>query len=124
MRVAREEDAKEIAEWLSKTKNNYFDPDILSYQTFRAISSYGAGGNVAHLPSQQGLILESVALNPAAKSLDAGQAFRDLVKGQQLLASSFGIREMYFIATDPTVAKVAVDHGFTTIGWPVLRLKL
>lgn len=124
LRIARPEDVKEIGEWLSKTRNNFFDPDILAYPTFRAISSYNGEGNVAHLPSQQVLMLESVALNPQASPLDSGQAFRDLVKGQELLASSFDLREIYFISTDPAVTRVAEDHGFERIEFPVVRLKL
>src|SRR6267142_368965 len=111
LRVACPENAKEIGDWLSKTKNNFFDPDILKYPTFRAICSYNGKGNVAYLPSQQVLMLESVALNPSASLLDGGQAFRDLVKGQELLASSFALREIYFIATDAAVKRVAEDHG-------------
>lgn len=124
MRIARPEDAEEIAEWWTKTRNNAFDPDIIKYPTFRAITSYNGMGNVAHLPSQQVLMLESVALNPKAKLLDGGQAFRDLVKGQELLASSFGLREIYFIASDPIVKRVAEDHGFGLIEFPVMRMKL
>lgn len=124
LRVARPGDVAEIAEWWGKTRNNSLDPGIIKYPTFRAITSYNGAGNIAHLPSQQVLMLESVALNPAATTLDAGQAFRDLVKGQQLLASSFGLREIYFIATDPAVKRVAEDHGFERIEFPVVRLKL
>src|SRR2546423_9122915 len=81
MRIARKEDTEEIADWWGKTRNNAFDADIINYPTFRAITSYNGVGNVAHLPSQQVLMLESVALNPNAKLLDSAQAFRDLVKG-------------------------------------------
>lgn len=126
MRVARAEDAVEIGEWLMKTENNLLDPDILTYPTFRAISSYDGETNVAHLPSQQVvvLMLESLGVNPAAGRLDTGQAFRDLVKGMELLASSFGIRELYFICKDADVVKVAEGHGFERIEFPVVRMKL
>jgi len=126
MRVARPEDAAEIADWIVNTKDNLFDPAILGYPTFRAISSYNGDGNVAHLPSQQGivLVLESLAVKPEATSMDTGQAFRDLVKGMQLLASSFGIKELMFICKDEGVLKVAEGHGFTRIEFPVVRMRL
>jgi hypothetical protein len=124
VRIARPEDTREIAEWLLSTQDNLFDPKILEYQTFRAISAYNEDGNVAHLPSQQGLMLESLAVNPASALLERGQAFRDLVKGSELLASSFGIREIYFICKDPDVVRVAEGHGFARIEFPVVRLKL
>lgn len=124
MRIARAEDAKEIGEWLSKTPGNLFDPEILDYPTFRAISAYNGDGNVAHLPSQQTLMLESLAVNPKMPIMEAAQAFRDLVKGQELLASSFGIREIYFLCQDENVLRIAEGHGFERIAFPVVRMKL
>lgn len=124
LRMARAEDAEEIAEWLLRTEGNLFDPTVLEYPTFRAISSYDGDGNVAHLPSQQALLLESLAVKPGGSLLDAAQAFRDLVKAQMLLASSFGIRELYFICKDENVLKVAEGHGFERIEFPVVRMKL
>lgn len=124
VRIARVEDAKEIGEWLMQTPRNLFDPEILNYPTFRAISSYNGDGNVAHLPSQQVLMLESLAVKPGEISLATAQAFRDLVKGQELLASSFGIREIYFVCKDQDVLQVAEGHGFERIDYPVVRMKL
>jgi hypothetical protein len=124
IRMTRAEDVEEVAEWLLRTKNNLFDPGILEYPTMRSITAYDDHGNVAHLPSQQALFLESLAVKPGASPLEAAPAFRDLVKGQQLLASSFGIREVYFVCKDEDVVKVAEGHGFERIVFPVVRLKL
>lgn len=124
MRIARLEDAKEIGEWLVGTQGNLFDPEILDYPTFRAVSAYNGEGNVAHLPSQQALMLESLAVNPKVPILEAAQSFRDLVKGQQLLAISFGIREIYFVCQDENVLRLAENRGFERIPYPVVRMKL
>jgi hypothetical protein len=124
MKIGDPKNTEEIAEWLIANPKNAFDPAILTYPTLRIVTSYTDGGNIAHLPSQQALVLESVAMNPKADAVYKPQAIRDLVKGQQLLASTFGIREMYFIASDPTVLEIAVNHGFERIAFPVVRLKL
>jgi 1,6-anhydro-N-acetylmuramate kinase len=124
MRTTRAEDATEVGEWLCGTPNNLFDPAILEYPTLRSVSSYDEDGNVAHLPSQQVLMLESLAVKPGISPMATGQAFRDLVKGQELLASSFGIREIYFVCKDEDVVRVAESHGFERIAFPVVRMKL
>lgn len=124
VRIARPEDSKEIGEWLVGTPQNLFDPEILAYPTFRAISAYNGDGNIAHLPCQQALLLESLAVKPGASGMDSAQAFRDLVKAMELLASSFGIRELYFVCKDQDVVRVAEGHGFERLEFPVVRLKL
>lgn len=124
IRASQPEDTKEIADWLVSTEGNLFDPGILKYPTLRTISAYNGDGNVAHLPAQQAMMLESLAVRPGVSILDAAQAFRDLVKGMELLASTIGIREMYFICKDENVLKVAEGHGFERIEFPVVRLKL
>jgi len=124
IRAARPEDTKEISEWLTKTQGNLFDASILEYPTFSAVSSYNEDGNVAHLPAQKVTMLESLAVRPGAGLLESAQSFRDLVKAMELVSSSFGIREMYFICQDENVLKVAEGHGFERIKFPVVRMKL
>lgn len=122
LRLASSEEAKEIGDWLKLTPE--FDPGILKYPTFRIITSYGSKGNIAHLPSQQVLMLESVAASPEADDAEKAQALRDLVKASQLLASSFNLKEIYFLATDENVAKIAINHGFELLPWKVCRMRL
>ena len=124
LRFAGPEDAKEVADWLLATPDNLFDDALLKYPTLRVISAYNGDGNVAHLPAQQVLMLESLAVRPGTPPLDAAQAFRDLVKGMELLASQLGIKELFFICKDPNVLSVAQHHGFERIEFPVVRLRL
>lgn len=122
LKLASPEEAKEIGDWLKLTPE--FDAGILKYPTFRIITSYGSKGNVSHLPSQQVLMLESVAARPEASDEEKAQALRDLVKASQLLASSFGLKEIYFLATDEIVSKMAQNHGFEELPWKVCRMRL
>lgn len=124
MKIGDPKNTEEIAEWLLANPTNAFDPGIFKYPTFRVLTSYNDNGNTLHMPSQQVLMVESLAPNPKASPLELAQALRDLVKGQELLASSFGLRELYFIGSDPRVLEIAVAHGFERIGFPVVRLKL
>ena len=123
VRIAGPGDAKQLGDWLCATKGNLFDQAILGYPTLRVLASY-AEEVVAYLPTQKALFMESLAVNPQASLLDKGQAFRDLVKGSELLASSDGIRELYMLCEDENVIRVAEGHGFERIPYPLLRMKL
>lgn len=123
IKLAGPDDAASLVEWLNGTKGNLFDPDILKYPTLRTLCSYD-GQPIAYLPTQRALFLESLAVNPAASLLEKGQAFRDLVKGSMLLAASDGIREIYMLCEDEDVLKVAVNHGFENVPYPLVRMKL
>lgn len=123
MRIALPEDTKQIIEWLNGNPRNLFDPDILKYPTLRVLCAYNSEP-VCFLPTQQALFLESTAMNPRALDPDRAQALRDLVKGAELLASTNGIKEIYMFGADEAVIKIAQDHGFERIPWPLVRLKL
>jgi N-acetylglutamate synthase-like GNAT family acetyltransferase len=100
-----------------------FDPGIANYPTSRMLVACNGHG-IAYLPTQKVLVLESLAIRPDTDRLTSAQATRDLVKGAELLASSEGIKEIMFLATDKTVAEMAKRQGFQELPWPVLRLKL
>jgi hypothetical protein len=101
-----------------------FDKGILDYPTLRIVTAYNGKGFISHLPSQQALVLESVGVNPEATELEKAQAIRYALNGQMLVASSFNLKEIYFIGTDEHVISLAESHGFERLPWPVLRLKL
>lgn len=124
IRMARPEDVAEIGQWITKTPENLFDEAVLKYPTLRIVSAYNGEGNVAHLPAQQVLMLESLAVKPGSAPLENGQAFRDLVKAMELIASQLGIRELYFICKDKDVLGVAEHHGFERIEFPIVRMRL
>lgn len=122
LRYLRSEDQKEFLEVINRTPKNDFDPDILSYPTLRVLHSVGAES--VFLPVHQSLMLESLGTELGMSPLESAQGIRDLVKGAQLHASGLGIRELYFLATEDGVRKIAEGHGFTRVETPVLRLKL
>lgn len=123
IRFAEPEDVKTCVDWLNATKGNLYDPGILKYPTLRILCAYN-GAPVAYLPTQRALFLESLAVNPEAPLLERAQAFRDLVKNSQLLASDGGIKELYMLCEDENVLKVAEGHGFERVPYPLVRMKL
>ena len=114
---------EEVKSWLSTTRNNDLDPAIFSYPTLRVLCAYD-GEAEAYLPTQLVVMLESLALKPGIDAHRYLDAIRSLVKGVTLNASSLGVKEIYFIATDEDVLQVALNHGFERINSPVLRMKL
>jgi hypothetical protein len=115
------EQQTEFVTWVNENSRNAYDPAILGYPTLKVLRSYNSH-TIAYLPTHQCLVLESVAMNPHATELEKAQALRDLVKGAELLASSFRLKEIYFIASDEQVKELAERRGFEEVR--CMRLKL
>lgn len=122
LRLAQPEESKQIVDWLNNTPE--FDPGILKYPMLGVHCAYNGAGPIAYLPFQRVIMLESLAVNPEAGPVDRGRAYRDLVKGVTLVASAEKIRELYFLATDEKVAKMAINHDFEELPWKVCRMRL
>lgn len=114
---------EEVKSWLASTTNNDLDPAILGYPTLRVLCAYD-GEPEAYLPTQLAVVLESLALKPGIDAHKYVEAIRTLVKGVTLNASSLGVKEIYFLASDEGVMKVALNHGFELVNSPVLRMRL
>lgn len=70
------------------------------------------------MPVQRALVLESIGPNANA------QAVRDLTKAAELVASSHGIKEMYFLDGKGGIGELAKRHGFEELKYRVLRMRL
>ncbi len=124
LRFAKIDEAKQILEWLGSTPSNEFDADILGHPSLKVLASYNGIGACAYLPMQNVCMLESVAVKPGLPLELAAQAFRDLVKGAELAAHSSGQREIYFLGTEENLGRMAENHGFERLPWPIYRMKL
>ena len=123
IRYITPDDAKLLIEWINNTPNNLYDSDVLNYPTLKVLCAYG-DRTIAYLPMQQTLFLESLAVNQEASITEKAQAFRDLVKGAEVHASSLLIKEIYFACKDENVLAIAEHHGFERLPWPIVRMKL
>lgn len=102
---------------LGKNPHNEYDKGILDYPTLRVLVAYD-GQEEHYLPTQQVLVLESISAQIPPNAL------RDLVKGAQLLASTTGIRELYFLDGGGGLDKFAEHRGFEEVPYRVFRMKL
>ena len=124
LRPATPEDSKELVQWLNSNPLNEFESVILKYPTLRVIASYAPDRVICYLPTQKVLVLESLAVNPKASGLEKAQAVTDLTKAAELLASSEGIRELWFLDGAGGLGAVAEKHGFELLPYKVYRMKL
>lgn len=125
VRFGRREDAAKIIQWINGNPANHFDKDILEYPTLRTVCSYDESGVVGFLPFHQVLMLESTAWSPESSRFDRAQAGRDFTKAAELMASSLGIREIYFLGGESGMGQMAVNgHGYEELTLKVFRMKL
>lgn len=125
LRFMSKDDQPRFLEFFNATPENLCDPDILSYPSLRVLCAYDdQSGAEAFLPQQDVTMLESLAVKPGLSPLDAAKAFKDLVKASEVVASSKGHKEMYFVCKDENVIGMAKRHGFEELPWKVCRMKL
>jgi hypothetical protein len=122
LRFADASEKKTVLEWALRTPE--FDPSILDYPTLQTLVCYDADGPVAYLPMQRVLMLESSARREGIGDLKSINALRDLIKAAEVVASSHGIKEIYFVATDKELGAVAARNGFEELPWKTYRMKL
>lgn len=125
VRFYNDSDIETFVSWFNSTPNNLHDPAITAYPTLRILCAYDdENGPASYLPTQKVVMLESLAVRPGLRPLEAAAAFRDLVKAAEITASAEGIKELYFPCSDEDVIKVAERHGFEVLPWKVLRMRL
>src|SRR5436189_1253657 len=77
------EDIKEFKQLLqANAGKNGFDPDILGYPngTIEVIKACKNGSNLAYMPVQHVLVIESVAISPQTSPEQAALAMRDMMQ--------------------------------------------
>lgn len=124
LRFGNPEDAAQIVNWLNANPNNEFNPEVLKYPTLRIFTAYSESGNEAHLPFQRVLMLESYAPRPGMPLAVSAQALRDFTKAAELIASSEGIREIYFLDGAAGVSELALANGYEEVPFKVYRMRL
>ena len=118
-------DFEQFLDWAYKNPKNEFDQGILKYPTTEILTAFKErGDNVVHLPYQVAVVLESIAKNPSAPKNEVGLALKVLLHEIVSKARNAGINEIYFLATEESVAEFAAKHGFEELKWKVFRMKL
>lgn len=112
--------------WVRATPRNHFDGDVMNYPTTNTlcVAEDEESTPTAFLPFHAGMILESVALNPANAHRDTMVAFKLLGEAAEKIARATGIREIYFRCDDPGLALSAKNLGWEPVQALVLRKKV
>lgn len=123
VRLARPDDISQLNEWIQNGDRNYFDPDCMTYATTTMLLAHNDKSVVA-MPVQTVLMLESLAVNPAATNHEVAVGLREIVSNLVLQAQQRGIGELYFLGTNEDTNQFAKRHEFTELPWKVHRLKI
>lgn len=114
-----------VREWIERnSKRNDLDPRIFSYPSLAVLASHRNGTVYTYLPVQTVAMLESVGVNPEADGNDVATGLMEGVKATALLAHNQGIREIYFLSSDPTVDAGAEAMGFVALPHKVYRMRI
>jgi N-acetylglutamate synthase-like GNAT family acetyltransferase len=124
VRLASEQDAAQLAEWLIKTPNNLFDPDIAQYPNLRVLVVEKDGEPIIYFPFHVVFQGESLALNPDADKKHLAHGFRVLENALLALAEPYGIREVFTACADDSFSQFAERHGWTPVQHKYLRRKV
>lgn len=124
VRLASEKDAAQLSEWLNKTQNNLFDPDIANYPTLRVLVVEKDGEPIIYFPFHVVFQGESLALKPDADKKDLAYGFRVLDNTFADLARQYGISELFFACADESFSAFAARHTWTPVRHKYLRRKV
>jgi hypothetical protein len=124
VRLASEQDAAKLAEWLIKTPNNLFDPDVAKYPNLRTLAVEMDGEPLFYFPFHVVLQGESLALNPDADKKHVAYGLRTLEKALLAISEQYGIREMFAACADDGFSTFMERHGWTPVQHKYLRRKV
>ena len=125
VRPARKGDEKSILEWSAGSyEKNLFDPKVLFYPSTFTLCAFDDAGPLLFMPVQQPLFMDSLAFRPGLDPGRAGLALKTMFLAVITQGYIKGNGEVYFAASEPTVAAIAERHGFEKFLLPVYRVKL
>jgi hypothetical protein len=124
VRMAGPEDRENFTKWAFSTKDNLFDPTILSYPNLRILAVESDDKVLMYFPFQLVFQGESLALNPEANKKELAYGFRKLDTAFRELAKPYGIRELFFACAEPSFVTFAARHGWNLVRTAYLKSKV
>ena len=124
VRPARPADAHEAVEWMLKTANNEFDPEVVKFPTTVTWCAYTQDGPVAYLPVQQPFMADALGSRPGADYNEVAAALKELMHNLVSQAHIKGVGEIYFLTKDEATARFAENHHFEEIPYRLFRVKM
>jgi hypothetical protein len=119
-RPVRPEDVSLIYAWIRNTPDNMFDPSILEnantkfYCAELGDPKYWHVPQIAFMPTQAVLMLESLAVNPKASELEVAKAIEVLMKLVSYKAEELKYRELWFVGRGKIV-QYATRHNWEVV---------
>lgn len=123
VRRITEHDTPQLAQWLTETPHNYYDQAVYFYpHTVTLVAA--SDRNLVYMPIQRTITLESLAVNPDTTNGEKAIAMVELIRTAVYEASLQGVKEIYFVATNPDTAHFAERRKLERIQHPVYRIKV
>lgn len=128
VRLGRNNDIEQFKAWLALSRDGHlFDADVLAHDsTFLLSAMRTVDGSLAHIPVQQPLMLESLAVKPGLGSELIAASLTRLTEYAIGEAYRRDVGEIYFLSRDADTLKFAERHHFRPLpdGLQVRRLNL
>lgn len=125
VRLAEEKDAPLASEWLVSTPSNLLDPDIASYPSLRTLAVDIKGEPALYVPFHPVLVVESLGHKPGITPRENAYALRKVQDALEVVATKYGIAEVWWNCSDPTLIELAKRHGYEVLTTAVtLRKKV
>lgn len=122
--LAQPSDAALASEWMTSTKDNLFDSEILTYPSLRILKASVNGEPSAFLPMQPVFVLESIAHRPDITPRENAYCLRKLQDQIEETARSYGIREVYWVCRDESLINFSEHHGYRKMPGTLMRMKI
>jgi hypothetical protein len=122
--LAQPSDAALAAEWMTTTKDNLFDPEVLTYSSLRILKASVNDEPAVFLPMQPVFVLESLAHRPNITPRENAYCLRKLQDQIEETARAYGIREVYWVCRDESLINFSERHGYEKMPGTLMRKKV
>ena len=122
--VTTEEDMSLFAQWEFSTPDNLLDPDIAGYPGLRILAVTREEQPKIYVPFHPVFMIESLAHDPDITPMQNARALKKAQDDLEFMATSYGIKEIYWQCGDKSLIDLAVRRGYEVVTNTVLRKKL
>jgi hypothetical protein len=115
VRLANESDAQNFVGWQTGTRLNLFDPAIATYPSLRTLAVDIDGSPVSYVPFHPVMAVESIGHKPDLTPRENAYALRKVQDALEDVARTYGMAEIWWQCSDPTLIEFAKRHGYEVL---------